>query len=142
MRKLVLLAVLIGFAAPALAQEHYTDGPVWRVNYLSVKPGKFNDTLKDLRENFNKVTATAKAQGVVQDYKVFINSTSDSPADWDIATAVLYKGYGGMDGLAAKMEAITLAHYGTAEARTAAAEKREQLREVVMSRLAREITLK
>jgi hypothetical protein len=142
MRRFVLLAVLFGFAAPAFTQEHYNEGPVWRVTYLNVKPGKFNDTLIDLRQNFAKVFATAKAQGVVLDYKVFLNSTTDSPDDWDIATAVLYKGYGGMDGLAGKMEAITLAHYGTADARTAAGAKRDQLREVLMSRLAREITLK
>ncbi|MGH9366980.1 MAG: hypothetical protein ACRD3M_04820 [Thermoanaerobaculia bacterium] len=142
MRRFVLLAVLFGLAAPALAQEHYNEGPVWRVTYYNVKPGKFNETLADLRANFGKVMAAAKAQGVVQDYKVFLNSTSDSADDWDIATATLYKGYGGMDGLAAKMDAITLLHYGTADARRAAGEKRDQLRDVVMSKLAREITLK
>ncbi len=142
MRRFLLLAVLLGFTVPILAQEHYVEGPVWRVTYSNVKPGKFNENLIDVRQNFAKIFATAKAQGVVLDYKVYLNSTSDSPDDWDIATAVLYRGYAGMDGLAAKMDAITLAHYGSAEARAAAGAKRDENRTILMSRLAREITMK
>lgn len=143
-RLLVPMAILclVGFTAQAAAQEHYTEGPVWRVNYLNVKPGKFNDALKDLRANFNKVSAQAKAQGLIQDYKVFFNATSTGPDDWDIATATLYKGYGALDGLAGKMDPLTLKHYGTAEARTQAGAKRADLWTTVTSALAREIVLK
>jgi hypothetical protein len=140
----VLLAILclLGLAAPAAAQEHYTEGPVWRVNYLNVKPGKFQETLKDLRANFSKVGAQAKAQGLILDYKVFLNATSTGPDDWDIATATLYKGYGAIDGLAGKMDPITLKHYGNAEARTQAGAKRVDLWTTVSSVLGREIVLK
>jgi len=134
---------LLGLGAQAAAQEHYTEGPVWRVNYLNVKPGKFNDALKDLRENFNKVNAQAKQQGVILDYKVYLNSTSTNPDDWDIATAVLYKGYGALDGLTGKMDSITLKHYGSAEARQKAGTRRAtDLWTTVTSALAREIDLK
>ncbi|MEO8349191.1 MAG: hypothetical protein ABI610_09790 [Acidobacteriota bacterium] len=133
---------LLGLAAPAAAQEHYTEGPVWRVNYLNVKPGKFNDTLKDLRANFNKTSAQAKAQGLILDYKVFLNATSNDPDDWDIATATLYKGYSALDGLTGKMDPITLKHYGSAETRTQAGTKRIDLWTTVSSALAREIVMK
>jgi hypothetical protein len=145
MRKLsapILALALLVFAARALAQEHYTEGPVWRVNYLSTKPGKFNDALKDIREHFAKVYTEAKAQGVVLDYKVFLNATSTGPADWNIATAVLYKGYGALDGLAGKMDAITMKHYGSADARTQAGAKRGDLWITVSSVLGREISMK
>jgi hypothetical protein len=138
----VLVLCLAGFAAQALAQEHYTEGPVWRVTYLNTKPGKFNDSLKDIREHFSKIWADAKAQGVVLDYKVFLNATSTGPTDWNIATAVLYKGYGALDGLAGKMDAITLKHYGSAEARTQAGAKRADLWTLVSSVLGREIMMK
>ncbi|MFN2387943.1 MAG: hypothetical protein ABR576_16955 [Thermoanaerobaculia bacterium] len=133
---------VMGLPALAAAQEHYTEGPVWRVNYLNVKPGKFNDSLRDIRENFAKVSAQAKAQGVILDYKVYLNATSNNPDDWDIATAVLYKGYGALDGLAGKMDGITLKHYSTAEARTQAGAKRSELWTTVTSALAREVTMK
>ncbi len=138
----ILLVCLLGFAAQALAQDHYTEGPVWRVNYLTTKPGKFNDSLKDIREHFSKFWAEAKAQGVILDYKVFLNSTSTGPTDWNIATAVLYKSYGALDGLTEKMNQITLKHYGSAEARTAAGAKRADLWTLVSSSLAREIMMK
>jgi hypothetical protein len=128
--------------APALAQEHYTDGPVWRVTYLNVKPGKMSDSLKDIRENFAKVMAAAKAQGTIQDYKVYLNPTSSGPDDWDIATGILYKSWSQMDGLTAAMEAITLKFYGTADARTKAGDRRLELWTVVSSNLAREITMR
>ena len=140
MKKLNTLAFFLLLLAPAVfAQEHYTEGPVWRVNYLSVKPGKFNDSLKDIREHFSKVWAEARAQGLVLDYKVFLNATSTGPTDWNIATAVLYKGYSALDGLTAKLDSITLKHYGSAEKRQAAAEHRNQFTTVVSSRLQRTI---
>ena len=145
MRKLsaaVLFLGLLAVAVPTLSQEHYADGPIWRVNYLAVKPGKFNDSLKDLREHNNKIWAEAKQQGLILDYKVYLNATSNSPDDWDIATAVLYKNWGALDGLQAKTEAITLKHYGTTEARQQAGAKRVDLWTTTTSALAREIVLK
>jgi hypothetical protein len=129
-------------AAQALAQENHIEGPVWRVNDLNVKPGKFNDAKKDLRANFNKVMAAAKQQGTILDYKVFLNATSTGPSDWNIATAALYKGFAGLDGLVVKMEAITLNHYGTADSRAQAGDKRLELWTVVSSVLGREGTLR
>ena len=137
-----LVVCLLALAAPMLAQEHYTEGPVWRVTYVNVKPGKMGESLKDLRENFSKVNAAAKAQGLILDFKVYLNSTSTGPEDWDIATAILYKSWAQLDGLAGQMDAITLKHYGTAEARTRANNHRLELWMVNASALQREITMK
>jgi hypothetical protein len=145
MRKLSFPAFclsLLALAASALAQEHYTEGPVWRVTYLDVKPGKMNDALKDLRMNFNKVNAEAKVQGLILDYKVYLNATSTGPTDWDIAVAILYKNFGAIDGLTAKMDPITLKHYGSAESRQQATVSRLELWTVLSSALAREISMK
>ena len=58
------------------------------------------------------------------------------------ATAVLYKSYSALDGLAGKMDPITLKHYGSAEARTQAGAKRSDLWTTVSSVLGREIMMK
>jgi hypothetical protein len=145
MKKVFVPAIfvyLLGLTAQALAQEFYTEGPVWRVTYLNVKPGKMNAALKDLSENFNKVYAQAKQQGLVLDYKAFLNATSTGPNDWNLAVAVLYKGYGALDGLQGKMDAITLKHYGSADNRQQAGDKRNELWTLVSSALGREIVLK
>lgn len=137
-----LVVGLLALAAPAICQEHYTDGPIWRVTYLNVKPGKMGDTLKDLRANFNKVNAAAKAAGLIADYKVYLNPTSTGPTDWNVATAILYKNWGALDGLTAQMDAVTLKHYGSAEARQKAGDARLDLWTVNSSTLAREVTLR
>ena len=49
MRKVSLLTLLFCFCmlstTQVQAQEHWTEGPVWVVNYYRTKPGKFDDYL-------------------------------------------------------------------------------------------------
>jgi len=145
LKRFALPALVVGFlalAAPAICQEHYIDGPIWRVTYFNVKPGKMGDSLKDIRANFSKVNAAAKAAGLIVDYKVYVNPTSTGPDDWEIATATLFKNWGALDGLTAQMEALTLKHYGSAEARQKANEARLDLWTVNSSNLAREVTMR
>jgi len=79
---------------------------------------------------------------VIQDFKVFLNATSTGPNDWNIALATLYKNFGAVDGLVGKMDAITLKHYGSADARQQATTSRIELWTVVSSVLGREIVMK
>ncbi len=137
-----LVVGLLALAAPAICQEHYTDGPIWRVTYFNVKPGKMGDALKDLRANFSKVNAAAKAAGLIADYKVYLNTTSTGPTDWNFATAILYKNWAALDGLTAQTEALTLKHYGSTEARQKANDARLDLWTVTASNLAREVTMR
>lgn len=98
MKKLTLLAILIccslGFAQQARAQENYTEGPVWEVNYYRTKPGKFDEYLKYLRANFAKNAAKQKQAGIIIDSKVLINPAVNGPDDWDIAICYLYSDFG------------------------------------------------
>ena len=98
MRKLTLLTILfccsLGFVQPAQAQENYTEGPVWLINYYRTKPGKFDEYMKFLRANFAKNSAKQKAAGIIVDAKVLLNPTVSGPDDWDVAIAYLYSDYG------------------------------------------------
>ncbi len=136
------LLLLFCFAATTQAQENTTPGPVWRVTMYKVKPGKMNDVLMDLRRNFRVVNEEFKRQGLILDYRVYTNSTTDGPGDWDFAIALSYKNWAALDDLGPKADAITLKHYGSREKRQEAADARNQLREVVASRLMREQTLR
>ena len=109
---------------------------------VKVKPGKQNDVLMDLRKNFRVVSEEYKKQGVILDYKIYFNSTTDGPNDWDFAIATAYKNWAALDTLGPVADAATLKHYGSAEKRQQAADARNQLRDVVSSRLIREQTLK
>ena len=96
MKKLVACLLFLGSclaAAPALAQEHYTEGPVWAINYLRTKPGKYNDYMKYLRSSYLVSSGEAKKQGLILDTKILLNTPRDAN-DWDIAIATLYPSFG------------------------------------------------
>lgn len=137
-----LLLMLFCFSTQAQAQDDTTPGSVWRVNLLKVKPGKMNDVLMDLRRNFRVVNEEFKRQGLIVDYRVYFNTTTDGPNDWDVATAIAYKNWAALDDLGPKADAITLKHYGSREKRREAGDARNQMRDLVSSRLMREQTLK
>ena len=94
MKKLTLLIVVfccsLAFVQQASAQENYTEGPVWVVNYYRTKPGKFDDYMKFLRENFAKNAAKQKVAKIIVDAKVLLNPTINGPDDWDVAIAYIY----------------------------------------------------
>jgi hypothetical protein len=137
-----LLLVLCFFGTQAQAQDNTTPGPVWRVSLYKVKPGKMNDALMDLRQNFRVVNEEYKKQGLIVDYKVYFNSTTDGPNDWDYAISTAFKNWAALDTFPQQADAITLKHYGTIEKRQAAADARNQMRDLISSRLIREQTLK
>lgn len=143
MRKLNWVAgFLLLFAVQVLAQEHFTEGPVWRVTLIRVKPAQMDAYLTSLRRSTKPLLDEEKRQGIIIDYKVFLKETQENPQDWDIAVAVLYKNHAAMDGLAAKAEAARDKILGGKQQAQQMAEKRTEIREVVGSQLFQEITLK
>lgn len=101
MKKLLLLTIVLccslGFAAQAMAQENYTEGPVWVVNYYRTKPGKFDEYMKFLRANFAKSVIKQKEAHIIIDAKVLINPTINGPDDWDVAVAYIYTDFSKMN---------------------------------------------
>ncbi|MGA7993240.1 MAG: hypothetical protein WCC53_17570 [Thermoanaerobaculia bacterium] len=96
MKKIVASILFLGSclaAAPALAQEHYTEGPVWAVNYIRTKPGKYDDYMKYLRATYMATASEAKKQGLILDTKILLNIPRDAN-DWDIAIATLFPSFG------------------------------------------------
>ena len=136
-----LFGLLVVFTLQAIAQEHYTEGPVWRVTLVRVKPGQDDAYLTSLRQNTKPLLDEQKKQGLIVDYKVFLKETSSSPQDWDIAIAVQYKNHAAMDNLTAKEEAIRDKVSSKQKAQQVA-QQRVEIREIVASELLQEVTLK
>jgi len=143
MRKLILLlAALLALSFAALAQEHYTEGPLWRVQLIRVKPNKMDAYLASLRESTKPLLEEQKKQGSIVDYKVFLKETKANPEDWDIAVAIQYKNHAALDGLAAKGEAARDKILGGKQQGQQLGEKRLDMREIITSDLMQEIFLK
>jgi hypothetical protein len=143
MRKVLwamLFVVMLLSALPSYAQNpNYDVGPVWRVNYFHIKPGQGEAFWKDVREHVKPVLESLKKEGLISDVKFWLNDTTDHPGDWDVAIGVLYPNYAAIDGLDAKAATIVAKHYGSRDAMLEANKKRTDLRELVMSKLAREV---
>ena len=143
MKKLFGLAVLLLCLAPTLfAQEHYTEGPVWRVTLVRVKPTRMDEYLTSLRQSSKPLLEEEKRQGVIMDYKIFLKETKNNPEDWDLCLAVEYKNHAAMDGLAAKGEIVRDKILGGKQAAQQLGEKRAEIRETISSELLQEIFLK
>jgi hypothetical protein len=143
MRKVLwttLFVVTMLTAIPARAQSpNYDVGPVWRVTYYHIKPGQGEAFWKDFRENLKPVYELIKKEGILTEYKVWLNDTTDHPGDWDVAVGLLFPNYAALDQIDAKAATISAKHYGSRDAMIEAGKKRSDVREVVASKLAREV---
>ena len=137
---LVGIALLLGLYL--VAQEHYTEGPVWRVTLISVKPNQMDAYLTSLRQGTKPLLDEEKKEGLIVDYKVFLKETSTGPKDWDVLVAVEYKNHAALDGLTAKTEAVRDKVMGGKQQAQQLGEKRQEMREIISSELMQEISLR
>jgi hypothetical protein len=143
MKKLFVIAVFATLFVPALfAQENYSEGPVWRVSLVRVKPTHLDEYLTSLRQVSKPFIDEEKRQGLIMDYKIFLKETKNNPQDWDLCLAVEYKNHAALDGLDAKMEAIRDKVLGGKQQAHQLGEKREEIREIISDELLQEIVLK
>jgi hypothetical protein len=143
MKMLCGLAVSILLFVPAvLAQEHHTEGPVWRIELVRVKPPHMDEYLASLQKASKPILEEEKRQGLIVDYKIFAKETKNNPQDWDLCLAIQYKNHAAMDGLTAKEDAIEAKILGGAEQSQQLGEKRGEYREIVSDELMQEIFLK
>jgi hypothetical protein len=138
------LSLLLG--GVAVAQEHWTEGPVWNIEFYRTTPGHFDDYLKYLRQNFMPQNEESKKQGLILDQKIFVKDPT-GPSDWDIAFATLYKNMAALDysaDLDKKSKAIAEKHYKTADEdkQREMIKPRLDWRTFLGSQLVREVNLK
>ena len=121
-----------------------TAGPVSRVTYFDVLPGKTNEFTTFLRTNTKPIMDEQRKQGLIVSYGYFTKPNTEGPGDWDLGLVVTYANYAdAIDFNAernAKFDAIGLAHYGSADARTKANDSLNGMRTVVSSMLVRGVT--
>lgn len=153
MKRIYLIALLlslcfVGAQAQTQSQERiFTEGPVWRINYYKIKPGKTTDHQKWLREYRMRILDEQKRAGLIMDYKFFTQPAFDSPNDWDVMEAVQYKNYSDLLDYSADRskngDDIGMKVFGSAENRTKIwAELRDASRDVIASRIVREMQIK
>jgi hypothetical protein len=116
-----------------------TPTTVTRVILLKINPGQRPAFDQDVMDNLIPVYEEEKKAGIITNYTMFNNVTTDNPNDWSVGLTLTYANYAALDTLGERADPITLKHYGSATQRQAAGDHRNQLATVVSSRLIREI---
>ena len=142
-RHVVAALALMLCAAPAFAQQspNTTPGTVTRVILVRIKPGHGDPFWADVRQHQKPVFDEEKRQGIVTNYTVATKVTLDNPDDWNVAFTITYPNWAALDNLTSRVDAVTLAHYGTAANRTAANMARLEHSTTVASFLVRDQTI-
>ncbi len=140
---LLLTAIITFFISDqSIAQERsYTEGSVWNISLIKTKAPYFDDYMNDLNNGWKKVMDEAKKQGIILSYMVLTQSAKDNE-DWDLALLIEYKNMAAFDGLREKMEKIQTSLFGSQETRKDSAVKRNELREMLGSKIARQLLFK
>ena len=136
-----MAALMTAWAGSAQAEAPYTEGSVWQVTMVHTKPGMSDDYLKGLAKNLKTTMEEQKKQGLILSYKILLGQAA-TPGDFDIVNMVEYANMAAPDGLREKTDPIATKLIGNDDQQRQSAMKRAEIREIVGSKLMREITLK
>jgi hypothetical protein len=138
-----LAALVLGIAGVCSAQSDapYTEGPVWNITMVKVKPGMGDEYLKSLAKTLKLGLEEAKKQNLLLDYKILLGDNA-TPQDFNILLMVESKNMAALDNAREKFDPITRKTVGTTDQQQAIQVKRLDIREIMGTKLMREITLK
>ena len=142
--QIVAVAVLsLGIARLCSAQSDapYTEGPVWTVTMVKTKTGMTDEYLKELAKTLKGTLEEAKKQNLVLDYKILLGNPA-TPQDFNILLMVESKNMAAQDNTREKFDPIARKVVGTTDQQQAIQVKRLDIREIMGTKLMREITLK
>jgi len=138
-----LAALSLAIASPCVAQSDapYTEGPVWTITMVQTKAGLADAYLKELAKTLKASLEEAKKQNLVVDYKVLLGNAA-TPQDFKILIMVESKNMAAQDNAREKFDPIARKFVGTTDQQQAIQVKRLDIREIMGTKLRREITLK
>src|SRR6266487_4868711 len=139
----MLAALSLGIASVCSAQSDapYTEGTVWNITMVKTKYGMTDEYLKGLAKTFKGTLDEAKKQNLILDYKILLGDAA-TPHDFDILLMVESKNMAAFDNAREKFDPIARKIVGTTDQQQAIQVKRLDVREIMGTKLMREITLK
>jgi hypothetical protein len=108
---------------------------VMRVSLYRFADGMQAAAIADLRTHLIPIWEAEKQAGILLGYSTMANTTPSSREDWQLGITLSYKNWAALDSLGARTGPITLKHYGSEAARTAAGDARAKLRVLMSSHL-------
>jgi hypothetical protein len=137
---LVVSLLAVGISVFAQMSRPWRNGSVWTLAFIQMKPGMNNAYLKYVATDWKKEQEALKSQGIVLSYKV-LETEGHTPGDWNLILMSEFKDLTSLEANEAKAEATAQQVVGNDEKQMQGYKERAEIREVMGTRLAREITL-
>jgi len=132
--------LLLGVSVYAQMVRPTHDGTVWELSFIRVKPGMDSAYNKYLATEWKKEQDSLKAEGMILSYQV-IGTESHSPSDWNLLLMVEFKDLATLEANQDKADALMQKMFGGDEKVMQGYKDRSEIREVIGTRLARQIIL-
>jgi hypothetical protein len=136
----ILVVLLAGLTVYAQMMRPYRNGSVWDVEFIRMKPGMESAYLTYLSGDWKREQEALKSAGLVLSYKV-LSTEGHSASDWNLLLMTEFKDLASMEANEQKAEAIALKLGGGDEKERQGYKDRTEIREIMGSRLAREVVL-
>ena len=134
------LAWAAALSVYAQVKRPYRNGSVWTVSMIHVKPGMDSAYLNYLATDWKRNQEAAKKEGLLLSYKVLVTE-GHSPTDWDLLLMTEFKDLATMEANEGKADALAQKVVGDDQKQMQGYKDRSEIREVMGTRLAREIVL-
>jgi hypothetical protein len=140
-----VLVVFLLVAAAALtvyaqtARPFHT-GSAWDIAFIRIKPGMDSAYLNHIAGEWKREQDAMKKEGLIVSYKV-IQTEAHGPNDWNLLLMTEYKNLAAMEAAEPKIDALGQQLSGGDEKMRQGYRDRLEIREVLGSRIGREIVL-
>ncbi len=137
---LIVLILTLSIVVVAQVSRPYRNGSVWQISFIQMKPGMDTAYLNYVAGDWKRENEALKKDGQILSYKV-ITTEGHTSTDWNIMLMVEYKNLATMEANEAKADNLAQNVIGNDEKQMQGYRDRLAIREVMGTRLAREIVL-
>jgi hypothetical protein len=140
--RLTSAAILCVLCATVYAQEKpYTEGSVWYISMIRVKPGMLDVYMREVLPLRKKINEEAKKQGLAVSDHIFTGNSMGRD-DWDVMFMTEFKNWAALDGITAKYDAIASKVIGSEDKQVQLMTKRTETREIIGNKTMQELIIK
>ncbi len=119
----------------------YTAGTVWNITFVKTVEGMEELYLEELKALMIPILDEAKKEGIILSYRIF-SSPATTPGDWNLMMMTEFENMAALDGVDQKFLAIYERVAGKDDDYVKGATHRNEIRQILGDKLARELILK
>lgn len=137
---LAVLVLTLSVVVYAQVNRPYRNGSVWQISFIQMKPGMDTAYLNHVAGDWKRQNEALKKEGVILSYKV-ITTEGHTSTDWNIMLMIEYKDLATMEANQIKADNLAQTVIGDDQKQMQGYKDRLAIREVMGTRLGREIIL-